>query len=82
MFRFIFESFRKKKLNIRAYCSNHDWHSLNDWWDYYTTPSRHVNYQIDRHPQRWEKFKEFTFNQLNEITFFYGELDILWLDGG
>lgn len=80
--RFVFESFRKKDFMIGAYFSKPDWHSQYYWWDYYATPNRHVNYQIERHPQRWEKFKEFTFNQLNEITSRYGNIDILWLDGG
>jgi alpha-L-fucosidase len=80
--RYVFESFRKKDFMIGAYFSKPDWHSQYYWWDYYATPNRHVNYQIERHPQRWEKFKEFTFNQLNEITSRYGDIDILWLDGG
>ena len=80
--RFVFESFRRKNFMVGAYFSKPDWHSQYYWWDYYATPNRHVNYQIERHPHRWEKFKEFTFNQLNEITSLYGALDILWLDGG
>ena len=41
-----------------------------------------MNYPIDQHRQRWERFKQFTHNQINEITSCYGRVDILWLDGG
>ena len=80
--KFVFEAFRKKDFMIGAYFSKPDWHNQNYWWDYYATPNRSVNYKIERHPQRWENFKKFTYNQLNEITSNYGNMDILWLDGG
>lgn len=80
--KFVFEAFRKKNFMIGAYFSKPDWHNQNYWWDYYATPNRSVNYKIERHPQRWENFKKFTYNQLNEITSNYGDMDILWLDGG
>ena len=80
--RFVFEAFRQKNFMVGAYFSKPDWHSQYYWWDYYATPNRNVNYKIERHPERWEKFKQFTYNQLNEITSNYGSLDILWLDGG
>ena len=67
---------------IGAYFSKPDWHNQNYWWNYYATPNRSVNYKIERYPQRWENFKKFTYNQLNEITSNYGNMDILWLDGG
>jgi alpha-L-fucosidase len=41
-----------------------------------------VNYDIRKHPWRWNKFVEYTHNQLNELTTDYGKVDILWLDGG
>lgn len=78
----VFDSFRKKDFMIGAYFSKPDWHSQDYWWDHFATPNRNVNYKIERHPQRWESFKTFTYNQLNEITSNYGPLDILWLDGG
>lgn len=80
--KFVFEAFRKKNFMIGAYFSKPDWHNQNYWWNYYATPNRSVNYKIERHPQRWENFKKFTYNQLNEITSNYGSMDILWLDGG
>lgn len=78
----VFEAFRNEGLMIGAYFSKPDWHSQYFWWDKYATPDRNVNYDIRKNPWRWNKFKEFTHNQINELTTEYGEIDILWLDGG
>lgn len=78
----VFDAFRNEGLMIGAYFSKPDWHSQYFWWDKYATPNRNVNYDIRKHPWRWNKFKEFTHNQINELTSEYGKVDILWLDGG
>lgn len=80
--KYVFDAFRKQDMMIGAYFSKPDWHSQDYWWDYYATPNRHVNYKIERHPERWSRYKDFVFNQINEITSNYGNIDILWLDGG
>jgi len=80
--KYVFEAFRKQNMMIGAYFSKPDWHSQDYWWSRYATPNRHVNYKIDQHPQRWENFKQFVYNQIGEITSRYGQVDILWLDGG
>lgn len=80
--KYVFEAFREKNFMVGAYFSKPDWHSQYYWWDYFATPNRSVNYKIERHPERWEKFKNFTFNQIEELMSNYGKLDILWLDGG
>ncbi|MDR0421854.1 MAG: alpha-L-fucosidase, partial [Proteiniphilum sp.] len=80
--KFVFEAFRQKNFMVGAYFSKPDWHSQYYWWDYYATPNRNVNYKNERHPQRWENFKKFTFNQIQELMTNYGDIDILWLDGG
>ena len=41
-----------------------------------------MNYDPTVHPERFQKYKDFTFNQIKEITHNYGDIDILWLDGG
>lgn len=46
------------------------------------TPDRNVNYNIKKHPDWWNKFKNFTAQQIDELTTKYGRVDILWLDGG
>lgn len=80
--KFVFDAFRKQNMMIGAYFSKPDWHSQDYWWDKYATPNRHVNYKIENHPHRWNNFKNFVFNQIDEITSNYGNVDILWLDGG
>ncbi len=78
----VFDAFRNEGMMIGAYYSKPDWNSQYFWWDKYATPDRNVNYDIRKHPWRWNNFKEFTHNQINELTSEYGKVDILWLDGG
>ena len=79
----IFEAFRKENYMIGAYFSKPDWHSQYYWWDRYATPNRNNNYDIVRNEWRWNKFKEYTYNQIEElVNGDYGAIDILWLDGG
>ncbi|MFZ4929478.1 alpha-L-fucosidase [Chryseobacterium sp. Mn2064] len=78
----IFNTFRKEGFKIGAYFSKPDWHSNDYWWSYFPPKDRNVNYDPKKYPERWDNFKKFTFNQLNELTSNYGKVDILWLDGG
>ncbi len=80
--KYVFEAFRAEGYMIGAYFSKPDWHCQHYWWDRYATPNRNVNYDIRRHQWKWNKFKEFTFNQIRELMHRYGSIDILWLDGG
>jgi alpha-L-fucosidase len=80
--KYVFDAFRKQNFMIGAYYSKPDWHSEYFWWPKYATPDRNVNYDIRKHPWRWNKFKEFTHNQISELMNEYGKIDILWLDGG
>jgi alpha-L-fucosidase len=81
--REVFNAFRQEGYMIGAYFSKPDWHSPYYWWDRYATPNRNNNYSITKHPWRWNKFKEFTYNQIEELlNGDYGKIDILWLDGG
>ncbi|WP_317195544.1 alpha-L-fucosidase [Echinicola shivajiensis] len=80
--KYVFEAFRKKDFMIGAYFSKPDWHSQYYWWSKYATADRNNNYDIRKNPWRWNKFKEFTFNQISELMHGYGDIDILWLDGG
>ncbi|MFD2593754.1 alpha-L-fucosidase [Sphingobacterium griseoflavum] len=78
----IFKSFREEGFKIGAYFSKPDWHTEYYWWPYFPPKDRNVNYDPEKYPERWEKYKQFTFNQINELTSNYGKVDILWLDGG
>lgn len=78
----VFEAFRKEHFWIGAYFSKPDWHSDYYWWKYFPAVDRNCNYSISKHPEQWERFKEFTHNQIDELMSDYGKMDILWLDGG
>ena len=79
----VFNAFRSEGYMIGAYYSKPDWHSQYYWWDRYPTPNRNNNYDIEKNKWRWNKFKEFTYNQIEELmNGDYGNIDILWLDGG
>ncbi len=80
--RFVFDAFRKKGFMIGAYFSKPDLHSENFWWPMYASPDRNTNYDIRKFPWRWNNFKQFTYNQIQELMTGYGAMDILWLDGG
>lgn len=78
----IFNAFRKDDFKIGAYFSKPDWNTEYYWWPYFPAKDRNVNYDPSKHPDRWQKYKDFTYNQINELTSEYGKVDILWLDGG
>ncbi len=78
----IFAAFRGEGLGTGAYFSKPDWHSPDYWAPEWATPDRNVNYDPARYPERWNRFKEFTFKQIEELMTGYGPVDILWLDGG
>jgi alpha-L-fucosidase len=78
----VFEAFRKRDFMIGAYFSKPDWHTEYYWWPKYATADRNNNYDIRKHPWRWNQFKRFTFSQVSELMNNYGSMDILWLDGG
>jgi len=80
--KYVFDAFRKEGFMIGAYFSKPDWHSEYYWWQKYATADRNNNYDIRKYPWRWNKFKDFTYNQTGELMHNYGSVDILWLDGG
>ena len=78
----VFNAYRNKGFMIGCYFSKPDWHSKWFWNPYYATPNRCINYKKQQHPDWWQNYRKFTQNQLNELTTDYGNIDILWLDGG
>ncbi|MBS1667447.1 MAG: alpha-L-fucosidase [Bacteroidetes bacterium] len=78
----IFNAFRKENFLIGAYFSKPDWHSPDYWWPYFPPKDRNVNYDPKKYPERWNAFKDYTYNQIKELMSGYGKMDILWLDGG
>lgn len=78
----VMSAFRKVGLGTGAYYSKPDWHS-----PYYWVPGQHAkgrlaSYQPSENPKMWSQFENFVSNQLQEICTNYGNIDILWLDGG
>ena len=78
----IFNAFRKDGFMIGAYFSKPDWHCPYYWWPYFPPKDRNVNYDPQKHPDKWNEFKNYTYNQIEELMSGYGNVDILWLDGG
>lgn len=78
----VFNAYRNKGFMIGCYFSKPDWHSKWFWNPYYATPNRRINYKKQQHPDWWQNYRKFTQNQLNKLTTDYGNIDILWLDGG
>ncbi|MFC0329794.1 alpha-L-fucosidase [Paenibacillus sepulcri] len=83
--RELFDAFRAKGLGISAYFSKADWHT-----PYYWAPGmergRHMwrgpSYDPEQYPWMWEKFVEFTHEQIMELLTKYGRIECLWLDAG
>jgi alpha-L-fucosidase len=78
----IFDAFRSADFMVGAYFSKPDWHSENYWWPYFPPKDRNVNYDPAKYPDRWQAFKQYTYNQISELMTGYGPVDLLWLDGG
>ncbi|UKM64512.1 alpha-L-fucosidase [Flavobacteriaceae bacterium GSB9] len=78
----VFDAFRKEDLWIGAYFSKPDWHHENYWDPYFPPLDRNVNYDPLAYPEKWQKYVDFTHNQILELLTDYGNVDILWLDGG
>lgn len=78
----IFKAFRSRGFWTGAYFSKPDWNSPYYWWPRFATPDRNVNYSVEKYPERWNSFVQYTHNQVLELVSRYGPLDILWLDGG
>ena len=78
----IFDAFRAKDMWAGAYFSKPDWNHENYWDPKFPPLDRNVNYDPELYPEKWEKYVNFTHNQIMELMTDYGDIDILWLDGG
>ncbi|MGX6979745.1 alpha-L-fucosidase [Vagococcus elongatus] len=82
IFGMVAKSFREEELSVGAYYSKADWHSPFYWVPNQHPKGRYASYNPIEEPETWKKFNQFVENQLTEICQNYGDLDILWLDGG
>lgn len=78
----VFDAFRKQDFLIGAYFSKPDWNTPHYWDPYFPPKDRNASYAPQKYPERWDRFKTFTYNQIEELMTGYGKIDILWLDGG
>jgi alpha-L-fucosidase len=78
----VFNAFRNEGFMTGAYFSKPDWNTPDYWWKYFPPKDRNVSYDPKKYPERWNSFKKFTYNQIEELMSDYGKIDILWLDGG
>jgi len=78
----VFDAFRAQDFAISCYFSKSDWHSPYYWNPDRPAPDRHVNYDTQAEPERWEKFVQYVHAQVKELMTGYGPIDVLWLDGG
>jgi len=77
----LFDAFRERGFSIGAYFSKPDWHNPYYWAPEFPHPDHSVNYDPHKYPDKWERFKDYTYNQIQELISEYGPVDILWLDG-
>lgn len=75
-------AFKSQGISVGAYYSKPDWYSPLYWVPGDSPKGRYASYDPLEKPDIWEKYNQFVENQLVEISQNYGELDILWLDGG
>ena len=80
--REVFDAFRQDGFAIGAYFSKADWHSPYYWSPDAPARTRNPNYDTLAHPEKWQRFVEFTYRQIEELMTGYGPIDILWLDAG
>ncbi|MCR2820070.1 alpha-L-fucosidase [Lederbergia panacisoli] len=80
-----FDAFRAKGLPIAAYFSKADWHTPTYWAEGMERGKnmwRGPSYDTEKHPELWERFVQFTHEQMMELLTDYGRIEVLWLDAG
>ncbi len=81
----LFEAFRRQGLGIGAYFSKADWNVDSYWSEKYARGKyqwRGPSYDPLEEPEEWERFVQFTQNQIKELGTNYGQIDIMWFDAG
>ena len=78
----ILNAFRHEGMMPGIYFSKPDWHAADYWWSYFPPKDRNPTYDTKKYPEIWNRFKDFTYTQFEELMSNYGKIDLLWLDGG
>lgn len=82
LFKEYAQAFHDNDISVGAYYSKPDWHSEYYWLPGSDPVGRYASYNPKDYPEIWEKYNSFVKKQLIEIVSNYGDIDILWLDGG
>jgi alpha-L-fucosidase len=77
------DAMRAEGIRVGFYFSLCDWHRP----DYPAFTMEHRPYRLGQSPpmpsdEEWESFLDFMFGQLRELLTGYGQVDIVWFDGG
>jgi len=83
--RALFDAFRARGMGISLYYSRADFDCPYYWEEGYRWKDGTVrvpSYDPDEKPEKWQKFKDFVYEQLHELVSGYGKIDCLWYDGG
>ena len=83
--RVIFDAFRNRNMGISLYFSRADFACPYYWEEGYAMKDgteRIPSYDPEEKPEKWQKFKDYVYTQLEELVSGYGKIDALWYDGG
>jgi len=76
----VFDAFRKYDFGIGVYYSKADWHHFDYWAPDKPRRSKYVNYDNNAQSDKWARYQQYVYNQIEELLTGYGRVDILWLD--
>ena len=77
-----FDAFRAQGLETGVYYSKPDWGHPSYWDKGREITDRWSNVSAETEPEHWRPFVEYTHRQVEELLTGYGEVNVLWLDGG
>lgn len=82
IFREVTDAFRAQNMETGVYFSKADWAHPCYWDLAQPLHDRFHNYSIEDQPKRWDRFVQFTHDQIEELLTDYGPMNVLWLDAG